>query len=116
MNRNIKRFVDYDVKCCEGVKIKIKNMTSSDMEKSYDRIRPNAKDKKKGEMKIEWDMDFIFKCMIVDVKDLTITDEDGKVVEIKTADDILYNPGLDDLYLELSGILLSMSARVDAKN
>lgn len=111
MNINIKRMIDYDVKCYKGVKIKIRCMNSSEMEKSYTLIKTEKK-----LSKIEWDMDFIFKAMIVEITGLTLTDENKEVTEIKKAEDILYNPGLEKLYLELTSLLLSMSARVDAKN
>lgn len=111
MNINIKRMVDYDVKCYEGVKIKVRCMYTSEIEKSYRTIKTD-----KDPVKIEWDMDFIFKTMILEISNLTLTDENNVVTEIKTAEDILYNPGLEELYLELTPLLLSMTARVDAKN
>ena len=58
----------------------------------------------------------LFKHMVVGVTNLSIEDENGKIVECKKGSDILKNPGYNSLYLELVAVLYKMDSRVDEKN
>jgi len=112
MNVNIQREIDYTAKCFPDVKMKLRNLTSSQFKKSVT-YHPPKKNKKP---QLEFDTDIMVDSMVFDITNLTVTDEQKKVVEIKTGKDILDTPGLDDLYLELIPVLMKMEARVDAKN
>ncbi len=123
MNRNIKRTEEYipkldgNRKAEKPVKIKLKHLTSGEIAEVREYI-PEVKGKGKKIIKpasFAFDTEKMFEYMILDIENLTIT-EDGKVTEIKTGMDIINNPGLDDLYLELYVALIGMSARVDSKN
>ena len=112
MNVNILREIDYEAKCYKDVKMKLRNLSMSENRKSqiYHRKTKNKS------AQIEYDLDVMFDCMIFDITNLTVTDENKKVVEIKTGKDILDNPGLNDLYNELVPVLIEMEARIDSKN
>ena len=112
MNVNILREIDYEAKCYEGVKMKLRNLSMSEYRKSVI-VHPAGK---KGTPQIEYDLDVMLNCMVSGITNLTVTDEGKKVVEIKTGQDILDCPGLNELYLELVPILIKMEARVDLKN
>ncbi len=112
MNINIVREVDYKAKCYEDVTMKLRNLTSSEFKKSVT-YHP-AGEKKTAQL--EYDLNVMIGFMVFDITNLTVTDEKKEVVEIKTGTDILDNPGLNDLYLEVSSVLLKMEARVDSKN
>lgn len=112
MNVNIQREIEYEAKCYKDVKMKLRNLTTSQTKKSFI-YHPEEKNKKR---QLEYDMDFMFDCMVFDITNLTVTDENKKVVEIKTGKDIYDSPGLEELYLELLPVLRDMEARVDAKN
>ena len=112
MNINIQREIDYTSKLFPDVKMKLRNLTSSQYKKSVT-YHPAKKNKKP---QLEFDLDIMFDCMVFDITNLTVTDEKKEVVEIKTGKDVIDSPGLNDLYLELSSVLLKMEARVDAKN
>lgn len=124
MNTNIKRVIEYTPKCDGNDKsekpsvITIRNLTMSEARKSII-IHPIEKDKDGNIIKdkiLEYDVDYLFKVMITDITNNTVTDEKGVVEDIKTGKDIVDNPGLNELYLELIPVLTKMSARVDAKN
>ena len=117
MNMNINRTVDYDVKCYEGVKIKLKYLTTGET-KDVTQYIPAGLDIEgniKTSAKVAYDTIKMLKYMVIEVDTLTLT-EGKKVTEIKTGSDIAKNPGLDKLYAELIPVLLKMDARVDAKN
>ena len=123
MNINIKRTemyipkLDGNRKAEKPVKIKIKFMTVGETADVREYI-PAVKDNEGKEIKratFAYDTEKMFEYMVVDVENLTIT-EDGKATEIKNGTDIFNNPGLDNLYLELYIVLIGMDARVDAKN
>lgn len=112
MNINIQREIDYTSKCFPDVKMKLRNLTSSQYKKSIT-YHPPKKNKKP---QLEFDMDIMLNCMVFDITNLTVTDENKEVMEIKTGKDILDSPGLNDLYLELIPVLMKMEARIDPKN
>ena len=112
MNRSIIRSIDYVSNCIPDVKMKLKNLSMSDYKKSV--IYHPAVKKKPA--RFEYDMDVMFESMIFDIENLSLTDENKKTIEIKTGQDILDNPGINDLYLELTPVLIKMEARVDSKN
>jgi len=118
MNVNIVREKEYQAICHPDVKMKLRNLSTSEFRKSV--IFHNAKKYKNGRIKkpaqIEYDLDIMFDCMVSGITNLTVTDENNEVVEIKTGQDILDNPGLNDLYLELVPILIKMEAKVESKN
>ena len=62
-----------------------------------------------------YDTTKMFEYMILDIENLTLTEGD-KITEIKNGIDIVNNPGLDNLYMELYIVLIGMDARVNAKN
>ena len=118
MNRSIQRGIEYKAKCIKDVKMKLRNLSMSEYKRSVI-FHPVEKDKSGKEIKpaqFEFDLDVMFSCMVFDIENLSLTDENKKTVEIKTGQDILDNPGLNDLYLELIPVLTKMEARVDAKN
>ena len=118
MNRSIVRGIDYKAKCMKDVKMKLKNLSMSEYKKSVV-FHPEVKDSSGNVSKVaqfEYDLDVMFSCMIFDIENLKLTDENKETVEIKTGRDILENPGLNDLYLELTSVLIKMEARVDSKN
>lgn len=124
MNTNIKRSIEYIPKCYDNEKsekpcvITIRNLNMSEARKCLI-VHPVEKDKKGNIIKdkiFEYDLDFMFKVMITDVTNNTVTDENGVVENIKTGQDILDSPGLDKLYLELIPVLTKMEARVNTKN
>ena len=123
MNINIKRTEMYtpklngNRKADKPVKVKIKFMTVGETADVREYV-PEVKDSEGKIIKpatFAYDTEKMFQYMIVDVENLTIT-EDGKITEIKNGIDIFNNPGLDHLYLELYTVLIGMDARVDAKN
>ena len=117
MNINIKSTVDYEVKCYEGVKIKLKYLTVGETQevREYIPAKKNSKDKIIKPATFAYDTEKMFKYMVLKIENLTLT-ENGKVTEIKNGIDIFNNPGLDDLYMELYVVLIGMDARVDLKN
>lgn len=58
----------------------------------------------------------LFKHMVIGVTNLSIEDENGKVVECKRGNDILKNPGYNMLYLELVPVLIGIETRINEKN
>jgi hypothetical protein len=117
MNVNIQREIEYTSKCFPDVKMKLRNLSTSEFRKSLI-IHPEEKSNNgriKKPVQIEYDMDIMFSCMVHDIKNLTITDEGKEVTKITNGRDILDNPGLNGLYLELLPILIKMEAKVDAK-
>ena len=118
MNINIQRSIKYKAKCYKNVEMELKNLSMSQYKQSMI-YHPPEKDTD-GEVikvaQIEYDLDVMFRYMVSDIINLTITDENKKVIDIKTGIDILNNPGLNDLYNELTPVLIKMEARVDSKN
>ena len=92
--------------------MKLKNLTSSEYRASAI-FHPEENGK---EAQFELDLDIMFNCMVSDIENLSLTDENKKTIEIKTGQDILDNPGINDLYLELVPVLIKMEARIDSKN
>jgi len=118
MNINIQRSVEYKAKCYKNVKMELRNLSMSEYKKSV-KYHPAVKDKDNNiikEPQLEYDTDILFNCMVFNIENLTVTDENKKVKEIKTGQDILDNPGLNELYLELTPVLIKMEARIDSKN
>jgi len=112
MNRTIQRSVVYEAKCIKNVKMKLKNLSMSEYRNS--RIFHPEKNGKPAQF--ELDLCLMVNCMVFDIENLSLTDENKETVEIKTGQDILDNPGLEDLYLELVPVLIKMEARIDSKN
>ncbi len=117
MNINIKKTQDYQVKCYKGVKIKLKHLTTGESADVMDYV-PAVLDidgNTETPARMAYDTAKLFKYMVMEVENLTLT-ADKKIIEIKNGSDIILNPGLNDLYIELVPVLLKMDARVDAKN
>ena len=117
MNINIKRTVDYNVKCYKDVKIKLKYLTTGESENVTEFV-PAILDIEGNTVtpaRMAYDTVKMFQYMVMEIDNLTLTEGD-KITEIKTGTDIVKNPGLDKLYLELLPVLMKMDARVDAKN
>ena len=117
MNVNIKRTKDYKVKCYENVNIKLKYLSTGEAEDVMDYVPPilDIGGKVKTPARMAYDTVKMLKYMVIEIDNLTVT-EDGKTVDIKNGNDVVVNPGLDKLYIELIPILMKMDARVDAKN
>ena len=117
MNINIKRTEDYNVKCYKGVKIKLKYLTVGETAEVMEYIPAvlDIEGKTETAARMAYDTVKLFKYMVMEIDNLTLT-EDGKKTEIKKGRDIVLNPGLNELYIELLPVLINMDARVDAKN
>ncbi len=117
MDVKIKRTMDYDVKCYKDVKIKLKYLTTGEAADVMEYI-PAILDIEGNEetpARMAYDTAKMLIYMVMEIDNLTVT-EDGKKTEIKKGSDIVKNPGLNELYLEIVPVLLKMDARVDAKN
>ena len=102
----------------KDVKMKLKNLSMSEYKKSVV-FHPEVKDSSGNVSKVaqfEYDLDVMFSCMVSDIENLELTDENKKTVKIKNGQDILDNPGLNELYLELTPVLIKMEARINSKN
>ena len=124
MDTKIKRFVDYipewDKNKEDDVPIvaELRFLTTSEFDDCYD-ITPqiiNEKGKKIGGGKITVDRKKMFLAAVKGFKNFTVTDESNKKVEIKTAQDVLDTPGLEDLFFEIIIFVRKMESRVDLKN
>ena len=124
MDTKIKRFIEYVPEWNENKKDKtpivaeLKYITTSEFDVCYE-IEPqivNEKGKKVGGGRITVDKKSMFLFAVKGFKNFTITDESEKKIEIKTGQDVLDNPGLADLYLEIITFIRGMESRVDSKN
>jgi len=66
--------------------------------------------------KVRQDNTMMVKLAVKDIANLSVKDDMGATVEIKTAELLLETPGLNDLYYEIAGHINEMVARVDPKN
>jgi len=124
MDTKIKRFIDYIPEWNKNkeddvpIVAELKYMTTSEFDDCYD-ITPqiiNEKGKKIGGGNITVNKKKMFLFVVKAFKNFTITDEKDKQVEINTGQDVLDNPGLEDLFLEIVTFIRGMEARVDLKN
>ena len=102
----------YDLKCEPGVKIKLKYLTSEETEDCREFV-PATDDTPN---RFAYDIIKMIKYAVIEIENLTLTDEENKTVQITKGVDIAKNPALDDVYTELLPVMLKMDARVDAKN
>ncbi len=118
MDVKIKRTMDYDVKCYKDVKIKLKYLSTGEAADvmEYVPAELDIEGNEERPARMAYDTTKMLKYMVMEIENLTVTDENNKKIEINKGTDIVMNPGLDKLYLEILPVLMKMDARVDAKN
>ena len=100
------------------VVVKIKHLTTEEFDSCYT-ISPqilNEKGVKIGGGGVTVDRRKMFLITIISLKNLTTEDESGTEKEIKTPQDVLDTPGLEDLYFELIAFVRGLESRIDSKN
>jgi len=124
MDTKIKRFIEYVPEWNENKKDKtpivaeLKYITTSEFDECYD-IEPQIVDEKGKKIaggKITVDKKKMFLFAVKGFKNFTLTDESDKKIEIKTGQDVLDNPGLEGLFLEIITFIRGMEAKVNSKN
>ena len=66
--------------------------------------------------KIQQDATMLIEKSIVEIKNLSIEDEDGGVVELVTSEEFLNAPALTTLFYEVYTFLAEMNKRLNLKN
>jgi hypothetical protein len=94
----------------EGVKIKLRYLTTSELDDCW--IIEKGKEKPTFDV----DMKKMVSLAVVKIEGLDVVDESGKKESIDTVDKLLNTPGLMDLYYEIYKEVVGSSARVDEKN
>ena len=124
MEIKIKRVVDYiskwekNDKSDNPITFKLKYLTAAESDDCYS-ISPlqlDVRGKKVAGGAITVDRGKMFLYAVVEILNLTTIDENGKKTKIKTGEDLLKSPGLEDLYFEVIAFVKGMDARLDVKN
>ena len=125
MDIKIKRTVDFVPKwennkanTTNPIVFKLRYLTTFESDECYS-ITPSQFDirgKKIGGRQVTVDRKKMFLFATMGITNFTVTDETGKKTEIKTGEDLLASPGLEDLFFEAIAYIRVMDARVDSKN
>ena len=123
MNIRIKRTEDFIPKWNKNdksdlpVKFRLKYLTTIEKDDCliFSPVKKDVKGKLAGG-EVTIDRTNMFKYSVMEIENLTISDENNKVSDIKTPEDLLNNPGMTELFYEVSTYIIKMDARGLSKN
>jgi len=125
MNVKIKRTIDYVPtweknrdNTTNPIVFKLKYLSTFESDECYS-ITPlqlDIKGKKVGGGQVTVDRKKMFTFAVMEIENLTVTDESSKQTPIKTAEEMLMTPGMEELFFEVIAYIRGMDARQDPKN
>ncbi len=123
MDVKIQRFVDHIPNWKENKKdenpivVELKYLTTSEFDSCYD-ITPqmiNIEGEQVAGGKVTVNRKKMFLYAVKKFRNFTTTDEKGEKKEIKTGQDLLDTPSLEDLFFELILFIREMESQIDTK-